>query len=62
MGLPAGVTEDAATDYLSSKVDADPSHILQETGAPLGLQYRITQNFTGALLLMLMPVVRSGLR
>ena len=45
MDLPAGVTENEAKEYLSSKVDADLAHLLQEAGTPLGLQYRLTQYF-----------------
>ena len=45
MNLPTGVTEHAAKEYLSAKVDADLAHLLQEAGTPLGLQYSLTQNF-----------------
>ena len=45
--LPAGVTEDAAVQYMSSKVDADANlaHLFQESGVPIGLQYKIGQQF-----------------
>ena len=34
--LPAGVTEDAAVQYISSKVDANLAHLFQESGVPSG--------------------------
>ena len=43
--LPTGVTEAAALDYLDKKVSSDLVHIFQECGVPLGLQYKLTQNF-----------------
>ena len=43
--LPGGVTEDAAVQYLSSKVDANLGHLVQESGVPIGLQYKICQQF-----------------
>ena len=45
MDLPAGVSEEAALKYLSTDIDAELAHILQEAGVPLGLQYRLTQSF-----------------
>ena len=43
--LPAGVSRNAALDYLAQNVDNDLVHLFQECGTPLGLQYRICQNF-----------------
>lgn len=45
MELPDGVTEEAALKYLSTEVHAELAHILQESGVPVGLQYRLTQSF-----------------
>ena len=43
--LPGNVTEDAAVQYLSSKVDANLAHLFQESGVPIGLQCKICQQF-----------------
>ena len=43
--LPAGVTEDAAVQYVSSKIDANLAHLFQESAVPIGLQYKIGQQF-----------------
>ena len=43
--LPSGVTEDAAVQFISSKVDANLAHLFQESGVPIGLQYKIGQQF-----------------
>ena len=43
--LPSGVTEDAAVQFISSKVDANLAHLFQESGVPVGLQYKIGQQF-----------------
>eukprot|EP00439_Symbiodinium_sp_Y106_P016389 s9178_g2.t1 len=43
--LPADVSEAAALDYLDKEVSSDLVHIFQECGVPLGLQYRLAQNF-----------------
>ncbi|CAE7557030.1 unnamed protein product, partial [Symbiodinium pilosum] len=43
--LPGGVTEEAAVQYLSSKVDANLAHLFQESGVPIGLQCKICQQF-----------------
>ena len=43
--LPTGVTQDQALDFLDKQVSSDLVHIFQECGMPLGLQYRLGQNF-----------------
>ena len=46
MNLPVGVTQDAAIQYMSTKVDPNLAHILQKAGVPIALQYLLCQEFT----------------
>ena len=46
MNYPQGIDEAAAVQYLSAKVDANLSHILQEAAVPLPVQYNFCQAFT----------------
>ena len=39
MDLPAGVTNDAAVLFLSTRMDADLVHMFQESGVPVAVQY-----------------------
>ena len=45
MDFPAGITKDAAVQFLSAKVDSNLTHILQEADVPIELQYNLCQSF-----------------
>ena len=45
MDFPAGITKDAAVQFLSAKVDSNLTHILQKADVPIELQYNLCQSF-----------------